>query len=510
VETTRPTAQADTQLAAAGDLGLPRDWAPERGLDSRQAEALRKMLLAVASDPRLMLARLEDQLARLRAARAHPGPARDRLALETRVVFAPLANRLGSGEIKWQLEDFAFRYLEPAEYHRIATALDDRRIDRERYIESLRATLGAELERAGVRARVDGRAKHIYSIHRKMQRKQLPLERVFDLFAVRVLVESIPDCYAALSVVHGLWPYLPGEFDDYVATPKPNGYRSIHTAIVGPQGRTVEVQIRTREMHEQAEMGAAPHWRYKEGGRRDAVYERKIEWARRLLAPEPAAEGAEKDFLERMRTELFADRVYPLTPMGEVVELPSGGTPLDFAYFVHTDLGHRCKGAKVNGRIVPLTQPLANGEVVEIITGKHPAPSRHWLVPSEGYLRSPRSRAKVRAWFKKQDEQQGTAAESPAPASRPPPASPRREITFAPRAGRKSNRTRTPIDIEGMEDLPTTFARCCRPARPQPIVGYVTQSRGVTVHRADCPGLARMRALKPGRVLRVSWAPEVD
>jgi GTP pyrophosphokinase len=360
---------------------------------------------------------------------------------------------------------------------------------------------------------VDGRAKHIYSIHRKMQRKQLPLERVFDLFAVRVLVDVIPDCYAALSVVHGLWSYLPGEFDDYVATPKANGYRSIHTAVVGPQGKTVEVQIRTRDMHEQAELGTAPHWRYKEGGRSDAVYERKIEWARRLLAPAPVADGAEKDFLERARSELFADRVYPLTPMGEVVELPSGATPLDFAYYVHTGLGHRCRGARVNGRIVPLTQALANGEVVEIITGKHPAPSRHWLVPSEGYLRAPRSRAKLRAWFKKLDEQQeGQPAESAGTQPRPPAsaAAQRRQVVVSPRPRKHAGRSRTPIDVEGMDDLPTTFARCCRPERPQPIVGYFTLARGVTVHRRECPGLARMSALKPERVLRVSWAPEPD
>lgn len=498
-----------TETPVLGDLGLPRDWSPERGLDARQAEALRKMLLAVASDPRLMLARLEQQLIRLQAAREHPGAERERLALETQVIFAPLANRLGAGKLKWQLEDFAFRYLEPDTYRRIATALDEKRVDRERYIDSLCATLRAELQRSGIAAEVYGRAKHIFSIHRKMQRKQLPFEKVFDIRAVRVLVDSLPDCYAALSVVHGLWPYVPGEFDDYIATPKPNHYRSIHTAVMGPQGKSVEVQIRTHEMHRQAELGSAPHWQYKEGGARDEPYERKIEWARRLLAPQ---DTAEKDFLERMRGELFADRVYALTPKGEVIELPSGATPLDFAYLVHTDLGHRCRGAKVNGRIVPLTYRLNNGEVVEIIAGKHLAPSRHWLEPSEGYLVSARNRAKVRAWFKRQEEETQTpiAADTP-PIETPAPSSADivlNEIARRPRI--RHARARTPVDIEGVGDLPTTLARCCKPIRPQPITGYVTLGRGVTIHRSDCAGLARMRATRPDRLLNVSWTSNDD
>lgn len=492
-------------LPAPGDLALPADWSPDRGLDARQAEAVRKMLLAVASDPRSVLLRLEEQLLRLRAAKDQPSAVRERLALETRAVFAPLANRLGAGELKWQLEDFAFRYLEPNEYHRIAKALQEKRTVRERYIETLRETLRTELLTAGVTAEVHGRAKHIYSIHRKMQRKQLPFEKVFDVCALRVIVATVRDCYSALGVVHGLWAYVPGEFDDYIATPKPNHYRSIHTAVVGPEGRNVEVQIRTREMHEQAEHGGATHWKYKEGGSRGSDYDRKIEWVRRMLAPQ-AEDDPDRDFLERMRGSLFSDRIYALTPKGEVIELPRGGTPLDFAYLVHTGLGHRCRGAKVNGRIVPLTYRLANGEVVEIITAKQEAPSRHWLLPAEGYLASARNRAKVRAWFKKQEESAGPAIEAREGARAP---SPTRVIPPMKRRV-KAIRSRTPVIVEGMADLPITFARCCVPVRPQPIAGYVTLSRGVTVHRTECAGLARMRALKPDRLLRVRWTPQPD
>ena len=513
VETSTPATVPEAHSTAAGTapggLGLPRDWSPEQGLDDRQAESLRKMLLALAVDPKLMLARLEEQLGKLRAARGQPGDDRERLALETRVVFAPLANRLGAGELKWQLEDFAFRYLEPDEYHRIATALREKRIDREAYIESLCAILRAELQRAGVPAEVDGRAKHIYSIHRKMQRKQLSFENVFDVCALRVLTDDVEDCYAALSVVHGLWPYIPGEFDDYIATPKSNNYRSIHTAVTGPQGKSVEVQIRTREMHEQAELGGAPHWIYKEGGSPDAGYARKIEWARRLLAPAGTRDAAERDFLERLGSELFADRTYALTPRGRVIELPRGATPLDFAYQVHTDIGHRCRGAKINGRIVPLTCPLSNGDVVEIITGKKPAPSRNWLIAREGYLHSARSRAKVKAWFKRQEEAQASSREA-APGSAPGPAPehgsrPGAPSPVTPRRPGGRSRARTPVEVEGVGDLPTTLARCCRPVPPQPITGYVTLSRGVTIHRSDCAGFARMRTRKPERILSVGW-----
>jgi GTP pyrophosphokinase len=547
---------AATEIAVAlqrlGTLGLPRDWLPSQGLDSRQAETLRKMLLAVVSDPRLVLARLAEELVALRHARTLPATERERRALEARTIYAPLANRLGVWQLKWELEDLAFRYLEPEEYRHIAAALNERRADRERYIAGLCAELGALLREAAIAAEVYGRPKHIYSIYRKMQRKQLAFEQLFDVRAVRVVVASMPECYAALGIVHGRWPYIPGEFDDYIATPKANGYRSIHTAVIGPQSRSVEVQIRTREMDAHAELGVAAHWSYKEGGPPDAQYQRKIEWVRRLLEPADGASGAaeaERDFLEGMRAELFEDRVYVLTPKGEVIDLPRGATPLDFAYSVHTSLGHRCRGAKANGRIVPLTHVLANGEIVEIITGKQEAPSRDWLAPEQGYLASARNRGKVRAWFRRLEvgENRGAgqriaerelarigagADQLPAVAqelkardvehlyqllgegeitvtqlvraatrliepSTPPP-------VRVPRAT-PVRRHAAAIEIEGVGDLPTTRARCCAPLRPQPITGYVTLGRGVTVHRSDCASLLRMAAVRPERVLKVEW-----
>jgi GTP pyrophosphokinase len=483
-------------LRRLGELGLRQGWSPDQGLDARQAEAVRRMLIAVVSDPRLILARLASELVRLRRGRETAPRERERAALAARAVYAPLASRLGVWQLKWELEDLAFRYLEPEAYRRIALALNEKRADRERYIAAFCATLREALAAAGIAAEVQGRPKHIYSIHRKMQRKQLAFAQLYDIRAVRIIVETVSDCYAALGVVHARWTPIAGEFDDYVATPKANLYRSIHTAIVGPEGANVEVQIRTREMHGHAELGVAAHWQYKEGGAPARGYERKIEAVRRLLSPGEAG-GGERDFLERERAQLFADRVYALTPKGEVIDLPRGATPLDFAYHVHSDLGHRCRGAKVNGRIAPLTQPLANGDVVEIIAGRQPAPSRDWLAPELRYLVSPRSRTKVRAWFRRQDSAGDRAAGRPGLAREAAPAKRR------PRAAADGHRS--PVEIEGVGDLPITLARCCAPARPQSIVGYATVARGVTIHRRDCPSLARMYAQHPQRVLRVDW-----
>jgi len=492
------------ELGRLGELGLPAGWDERQGLNAAQAETLRKMLLAVASDPRLVVARLALQLVRLRRARELGEEERRRAALETREIYAPLANRLGIWNLKWELEDLAFRYLEPEAYHRIASALAERRVDRERYIEAVCARLQHELGAAGVRARVYGRPKHIYSIWRKMQRKHLAFEQLFDVRAVRIVVDTVADCYAALGVVHGLWPYIPGEFDDYIATPKDNAYRSIHTAVTGPEDKSLEVQIRTTDMHEAAELGVAAHWRYKEGGARDARYERKIEWVRRVL-DSAAAPGAEEDFIERMRAGLFADRIYALTPKGEVVDLPRGATALDFAYHVHTELGHRCRGAKAGGRIVPLNQPLANGDVVEIITGRTGGPSRDWLSPEQGFLASPRSRAKVRAWFHRQEQEEAARA-APAAAPEAPPPEPEPETIAVPKPRSRAGAGRSPVEIEGVGDLPTTMARCCGPVPPEPIAGYVTLGRGVTIHRVACRSLARMRAAHPERVLKVEWS----
>ncbi|MGH8205497.1 MAG: bifunctional (p)ppGpp synthetase/guanosine-3',5'-bis(diphosphate) 3'-pyrophosphohydrolase, partial [Steroidobacteraceae bacterium] len=489
------------ELERLGVLQLPSGWSSGQALSGAQAEILRKMLLAVAADPRLVVARLAEQLVQLRHARDLPSPEQQRLAWQTRAILAPLANRLGVWSLKWELEDLAFRYLEPQDYRRIARALAEKRIDRERYIESLCTRIREELRAAGVgAAAVYGRPKHIYSIWHKMQRKHVAFEQLVDVRAVRIVVQTVADCYAALGVVHGLWHYIPGEFDDYIATPKDNDYRSIHTAVIGPEDKSVEIQIRSREMHEHAELGVAAHWRYKEGGARDAGYERKIEWVRRVLDPAQSA-PVEGDLIERLKQELFSDRIYAMTPHGDVIDLPRGATPLDFAYHLHTDLGHRCRGAKLNGRIVPLTHALANGDVVEIIAGRQGGPSRDWLSAEQGFLASSRSRAKVRAWFRRIDAADTGAAQD---AGQPLPvhAPPRRRV---PRKAHGS-----PVEVEGVGDLPVTIARCCGPVPPEPISGYVTLGRGVTVHRSGCPNLLRMRTRNPERVLNVEWNRATD
>jgi GTP pyrophosphokinase len=484
------------ELQHFGDIRLTPVAATTHHLEPAQAEALRKMLLSVVSDPRLVLARLARQLVALTVSKDGHAATRERLALETREVFAPLANRLGLWQLKWELEDLAFRFLQPDDYRRIAGALAEKRTDRERYITELCRSLEQMLNAGGIRGEVFGRPKHIYSIHRKMERKQLTFDQVFDLRAVRIITPTVADCYAALGLVHGQYTYIPGEFDDYIATPKDNFYRSIHTAVLGPEGKAVEIQIRTQEMHDQAELGLAAHWRYKESRTHDVSYDRKIEWVRQLLDADRS--GADRDFLDAVRSELFEDRVYALTPKGEVVDLPPGATPLDFAYHVHTDLGHRCRGARVNGRIVPLTRVLTNGEVVEILTHKFPQPSRDWLSETAGFLVSPRSRAKVRAWFRKLDEEAAKLAPQ-APTAAPVPAAPRRRT-----ATRKT--ARSPVVLGGVEDLPISFARCCAPVKPEPIAGYATVGRGVTIHRNDCPGLKRMSASRPDRLIAATWA----
>lgn len=536
-------------LSQLGDFGLSADWTPDQGLESGQAEALRKMLLAVIGDVRLVVARLAGQLQKMRAAKSLEPIQQRRLAMETREVYAPLANRLGVWQLKWELEDLAFRYLQPADYRYVAAALNARRSERERYIDDLKTVLRAELHRAGIEAVIDGRPKHIYSIWRKMQVKQLAFEQLMDIRAARVLVNSVAECYAALGVVHSLWQFIPGEFDDYIATPKDNLYRSIHTAVLGPDSQAVEIQIRTHEMHASSERGVASHWRYKEGGRGDQAYERKIDQLRSLLSP---AEGgaASRDFLDRMRVDLFQDRIYAVSPKGEIVDVPVGGTPLDFAYQVHTDLGHRTRGAKVNGRMVPLDYRLKNGETVEIITAKAVHPSRDWLSPQSGFLASPRHRNKVRAWFRKQNQTQNKA-EGRAIFERemqrlgvgsPPIAELLGELKLsssealheslgvgdvssaqvagaiqrilhardarqdlpirakAPAAAREPD-----IEIQGIGDLLSTYARCCKPVPPEAIVGYITVGRGVSIHAQSCANLGRLRIKSPARVLAVGW-----
>ncbi len=386
-----------------GQAAAAQVWAlhaeQERSVNT---EGLRRLLLAIVRDLRVVTILLARQLARMRAAGALPEPERQALARLTRDIHAPLANRLGIWQLKWELEDLAFRYLQPQVYKQIATQLDEKRTGRERYIAAVIASLQKALAEHGIRAEISGRPKHIYSIWRKMQRKQVGFDELYDLRAVRIAVDDVAACYAALGVVHALWVPIPSEFDDYIARPKANDYRSLHTAVVGPEGRTLEVQIRTHEMHAQAELGVAAHWKYKEGKGGGDAFDRKIAWMRRLLegSGESTGEGTLAGDLD---AELVEDRVYALTPKGEVVDLPRGGTVLDFAYHVHTMVGHRTRGAKVNGRIVPLNHVLRSGDRVEILTSKEPEPRRDWLLPANGFLASGRSRDKVRAWFHKLD-----------------------------------------------------------------------------------------------------------
>jgi GTP pyrophosphokinase len=539
-------------LSQLGHFGLPPDWTPERGLESAQAEALRKMLVTVIGDVRLVVVRLAEQMQRMRSSKAAEAAVKRKLAIETREVYAPLANRLGVWQLKWELEDLAFRYLQPTEYKHIAAALKVRRSERERDIEELKGQLQGELRAADIEAKIDGRPKHIYSIWRKMQAKQLAFEQLMDIRAARVLVNTVAECYAALGIVHSLWQFIPGEFDDYIATPKDNLYRSIHTAVIGPGAQPVEIQIRTHDMHANAERGVAAHWRYKEGGRGDQAYERKINQLRALLAPDGG--DSAHDFLDRMRVELFQDRVYLLSPKGEIVDVPVGGTPLDFAYQVHTDLGHRTRGAKVNGRMVGLDYRLKNSETVEIIAAKTPQPSRDWLSPQSGFLASPRHRNKVRAWFRKQNEAQNklegramldreiqrlgvhnrpmpellselklastealhealglgeiSAAQVTGAIQRLLHARDARPVEIA--RSRATAPREPEIEIQGIGELLSSYARCCKPVPPEPIAGYITVGRGVSIHSQSCANLARLRAKSPARVLEVAWGAQAS
>ncbi|HEU0153298.1 MAG TPA: bifunctional (p)ppGpp synthetase/guanosine-3',5'-bis(diphosphate) 3'-pyrophosphohydrolase [Arenimonas sp.] len=513
------------------------------------AEGLRRLLLALVRDLRAVLVLLAIQLVRLREAGTLEHEARHALAELTSDIYAPLANRLGIWQLKWELEDLAFRWLQPETYQRIARLLDEKRGDRERFIEDAMARIRAALAEAGITADVAGRPKHIYSIWKKMQRKGVPFSELYDIRAVRVLVDDIPDCYAALGLVHQLWPSIPSEFDDYIAHPKGNDYRSLHTAVIGPGGRTLEVQIRTHQMHEHAELGVAAHWRYKEGGGADASFERKVAWMRQLLEARDEGEDA---LLAGFSTELVEDRVYVLTPRGEVVDLPRDATVLDFAYAVHTEVGHRCRGAKVNGRIVPLDHRPATGDRIEIMTAKTAEPRRDWLMASNHFLATSRARDKVRAWFHRIDRSRNLLAGKdlldrelrrvaltqadlapvlakfrletvedlylalaladlgPSQVSRalhehaqaqkapPEPASLVSRRASAPTG-------KAPFTVEGVGNLLSQIARCCQPVPGDPIVGYLTRGRGVSIHREGCPAAQRLLARQPDRLLPVEW-----
>ena len=513
------------------------------------SEGLRRLLLAIIRDLRVVFILLARQLVRMRAAAHAPGQRQRELARLTADIHAPLANRLGIWQIKWELEDLAFRYLQPDVYRRIANLIDERRGDREAWIASAKSQLGAALRDAGIVADIGGRPKHIYSIWRKMQRKGVEFSELYDVRALRLLVADVAACYAALGVVHTLWPYVPGEFDDYIANPKGNHYQSLHTAVIGPDGKTLEVQIRSHDMHRHAELGVAAHWRYKEGGGADASFERKIAWMRQLLE---TRDGHDDDaaLLAGFRTEVVEDRVYLLTPKGQVIDLPRGATVLDFAYSIHTDVGHRCRGAKVNGRIVPLSHQASSGDRIEILTGRTIEPKRDWLSVQHGFLITHRAREKVRTWFKRIDLAQNLAAgrallEREAKRLALQPAGleglPERfglrshdellealalgdvstgqlaralhEMSALPEAEPATppgTPARTPQDsgaivIEGIGNLLNQLARCCRPLPGDPIAGYITRGRGVSVHRFDCAQLAKLCERDASRVIAVEW-----
>ncbi len=520
-----------------------------RGVDAGedQAEALRKMLLAMCNDLRVVLLRLASRLQTLRWFAATRREGAEAFARETLDLYAPLANRLGIWQLKWELEDSSFRFLEPETYKRIARWLEEKRLERERFIEQAKRELNALLAKAGIAAEVSGRPKHIYSIWNKMRGKQLAFDALYDVRALRVIVDTVDQCYQVLSLVHTHWTPVGSEYDDYIARPKPNGYQSLHTVVRDAEGRPLEIQIRTRRMHEAAELGMAAHWRYKEGrAARASADDERIAWLRQLLAwrqdigtPQRPGEAAAED------------RVYVLTPQGRVVELPVGATPIDFAYHVHTELGHRCRGAKVDGAMVPLNTPLKTGQTVEIVAAKAGGPSRDWLNPELGYLASARSRAKVRQWFNALELEQSIAAgreivdrelqrlgktavrledlahrlgyttvealcaaatkeefslrsieqalvAPPMETEAPPPAILTGKPKVAPAGQGK-------VLVVGVDSLLTQLARCCRPVPPDEIVGFVTRGRGVSIHRAGCVNAQALTRRQPERVIEVAW-----
>lgn len=518
--------------------------------DAQQVEALRQMLLAMVEDFRVVLIKLAERTQTLRCLSGASEEQQRLVARETQSIFAPLANRLGVWQMKWELEDLSLRYLEPELYKQVARLLDERRVDREQYIAEVLARLRQALGEAGIKGEVSGRPKHIYSIINKMKRKQLEFGELYDVRAVRILVDDIKSCYAALSVVHDLWQQIPSEFDDYIAHPKSNNYRSLHTAVEGPRGLALEVQIRTYEMHQHSELGVAAHWRYKEGGKSDARFDEKITWLRQILEwkEEVAGRG---DMLQQFRNELFHDQVYVFTPQGKVIDLPRGATPVDFAYTLHTGLGHRTRGAKVDGSIVPLNYKLQTGQRVEILTAKQGAPSRDWLNPALGYLQSRRARAKVRHWFKYLDFDdnvaqgraqldrelhrlgivsvnqekiarhlhfdrledmlaaigRGDIALRQVAQALQEDTAPKGEVAAQAIVPRPSAERAAPSDflVEGVGNLMTRVAKCCKPVPPDPIVGYVTRDRGITIHRRDCPSMLRLGEAQRERMFNVQW-----
>ncbi|WP_455206117.1 GTP diphosphokinase [Kaarinaea lacus] len=526
----------------------------EAAHDKNQMESVRKLLLALAEDIRVVIIKLAERLHIMRNLKLVAEPVRVQLARETMDIFAPLASRLGIWQVKWELEDSSFRYLEPGDYQKVAKMLDERRIDREQYITQVTHTIKQELNKAGINAQVTGRPKHIYSIWRKMQRKGVGFQELFDVRATRILVNTVADCYGVLGIVHNLWRPIKSEFDDYIASPKENNYQSLHTAVIGPDNKTIEIQIRTHDMHQHCEYGVAAHWGYKEGGKQDSRYTEKIAWLRQILEFKDDG-GDSGDFIDHFKSEVFADRVYVLTPQGKVVDLPKGATALDFAYSIHTEVGHHYCGAKANGKIIPIAYELQSGQTVEVLTSKHSAPSRDWLNPHLGYIKSPRTRSKVRGWFKQLDyaknvedgrnllerEMHRLGLDNPnyekllKRYNQPKvddlyAALGRGEITTEKIASAlqdqilKSSELTKPkierlgdaarkaasglidgVQIMGVGDLMTKLARCCKPLPYDEITGYITRGTGVTIHRNDCANLLRLRATEKERLIEVAW-----
>ena len=511
------------------------------------SETLRKTFLAMGEDVRVVLIKLADRLHNMRTLGHMPDQKRQRIAQETLDIFAPLANRLGIWQMKWELEDLAFRYVNPEKYKEIATNIAERRLDREREMNDIIDHLSEMITQAGIKAEISGRPKHIYSIYRKMVRKGVPFDQVHDIRGVRIIVPDIPSAYSTLGVIHTHWRPIPGQFDDYIAVPKDNFYQSLHTAVLYDDGKTLEIQIRTPEMHQNAELGIAAHWRYKEGAPRDEAFEKKILWFRSLMEWRQDVEDA-GEFVDSLKTDVFQDRVYIFTPKGDIYDLPAGSTPIDFAYHVHTDIGHRCRGAKVNGKLVSLDYVLRTGEQVEILTAKRGGPSRDWLNPNLGLVKTQRARAKIRYWFKKQAREQNinqgrdllerelrrlgvgdinieqlarqfeyrsvedlyvAIGCGDVPLIRIANQLMQNEqdeeglkfgTRLIPETAVESHDT---ITVVGLKGLLTTMARCCNPVPGDDIIGYVTRGRGATIHRSDCPNILRLREKE--RLVRVAW-----
>jgi len=550
--------EQERQIAEKRGLPDPDEEA-EKVFRSRRydlvSETLRKTFLAMGEDVNVVLIKLADRLHNMRTLGYMPEYKRKRIAQETLDIFAPLANRLGIWNIKWELEDLSFRYADPKTYKEIADHLAVRRSQREGEMEAIKLKLNQFLSEAGIKVEITARPKHIYSIYIKMARKGIPFEMVHDVRGIRIVVPDIPTCYSTLGVIHTHWRPLPGEFDDYIAGPKDNFYRSLHTAVIFDDGKTLELQIRTPEMHQSAEYGIAAHWRYKEGMARDDEYERRILWFRSLMEWRQDVDDA-REFLDSMKTDVFQDRVYIFTPKGDIIDLPAGSTPLDFAYHVHTDIGHRCRGAKINGKLVSLDFPLKTGDKVEVLTAKRGGPSRDWLNTNLGLVKTQRARAKIRQWFKRQAREQNISqgkgvldkelrrlglAEINLDRLA-------REFTY--RAvddlyeaigcgdiglgrlvnhltlgeGKEEAKSEIPavtgiysdvsrfrednVAVLGLKGLLTNMARCCNPAPGDAIIGYITRGRGATIHRQDCPNILRIRDRE--RLVRVSWGELKD